>query len=283
MKTLAPNRILQKSLLLILGFLWSLPLIWVIVISLKPDDLLRRAGVEVLLPYPLTLENYLSLFRVSQTPRWLMNSLFVATSTTLLTLLISSAAGYALARIPFRSKKPLFLLLLSGMMIPEQSLLMPLHSIFSFLELHNSYTGLILPKLGAPFGTLLMMQFFAAVPKEIEEAAQLDHAGRWRIFFFIMLPLARPALTTLGIFTFLAAWNDFLWPLVSITDSDMYTITLGLGSLQGNFAQSEGLGFLMATAVFASLPTALVYIYFQRHIISGIAGAPKRHNPGDRL
>jgi multiple sugar transport system permease protein len=116
-----------------------------------------------------------------------------------------------------------------------------------------------------------MTQFFKAVPKELEEAAALDNASRLTIFRRIMLPLSIPALVTLGIYTFLHSWNDFFWPLVSATNTDMYTITVGLASLQGNFAQTEGLGFIMATAVFASLPIVIVYLIFQRYLVRGIA------------
>lgn len=156
-------------------------------------------------------------------------------------------------------------------MIPSQAVLFPLHDLFAWWDLHNTYVALVAPALAAPFGSLLMMNFFKAVPRELEEAAELDHASRFKIFYTIMVPLSRPALTTLSIFTFLGAWNDFFWPLVSATDTRAYTVTIGLSSLQGNFAQSEGLGFVMASAVFASFPIVVVYLYFQRYIVQGLA------------
>lgn len=128
-----------------------------------------------------------------------------------------------------------------------------------------------MPRLAVPFGVFLMTQFFKGIPNELDEAARLEGANHWQIFTRIMLPLAGPALTTLGIFTFLYAWNDYLWPLVSATKVESYTITTGLASLQGNFAQTEGLGFLMASAVFASLPVLVIYIIFQRYLIRGVA------------
>jgi multiple sugar transport system permease protein len=258
------------------GFLWALPMLWVVLLSLKPNEVLRRAGSSWFWPYPLTLEHYETLLRVSQAPQWLLNSFIVAASTTVLTLVLSSFAGYALARIPFRGTAVIFAAMVAGMMIPEQAVFLPLHSMMAGWDLHNTYAALVAPRVAVPFGVLLMAQFFKAVPRELEEAAELDHAGRFKIFLTIMLPLSRPALTTLGIFTFLAAWNDFLWPLVSATDSNMYTITVGLSSLQGNFAQSESLGFLMATAVYASLPMVIVYLFFQHHIVQGVAMAPEK-------
>ncbi|MEO5970861.1 MAG: carbohydrate ABC transporter permease [Bdellovibrionia bacterium] len=216
----------------LIAFLWALPMLWVMLLSLKSNETLRQSSSNLFVPYPLTLENYQTLFQVSETSRWLLNSFIVSASMTILTLVSSSLAGYALARINFFGKKSFFLLFLSGMMIPEQAILLPLHSIFSEWDLHNTYTALIFPHLAVPFGVLLMTQFFQAIPRELEEAAELDHASRFKIFFTIILPLSQPALTTLGIFTFLYAWNDFLWPLVSATESRMYTVTVGLSSLQ---------------------------------------------------
>ena len=254
-----------------IALLWALPLLWVILLSATSSEVLRQTGSPLLSPSSLTLENYLTLFSVSAIPRWLLNSVIVAGGMTVLTLLLSSLAGYALARIPFRGRTAVFLFLLAGMMIPGQAVLLPLHGMFADWNLHNTYLALVAPSLAVPFGTILMAQFFKAVPRELEEAAELDHASRLQTFAMIMLPLSRPALTTLGVFTFLNAWNDFFWPLVSVTESDYYTITIGLASLQGNFAQSEGLGFLMAGAVFASLPILVVYLVFQRYIVEGLA------------
>lgn len=254
-----------------LAVFWALPMIWVLLLSFKPNEVLRQGSLRLLLPYPLTLENYRALILASETPRWLLNSFIVAGSMTILTLSLSTLAGFALSRISFKGQTLVFFVILSGMMIPEQAVLFPLHLMLSSWELHNTYAALIAPHVAVPFGVFLMTQFFKSIPRELEEAAELDHAGRLRIFFTIMLPLSRPALTTLGIFTFLYAWNDFLWPLVSATETQMYTVTVGLSSLQGNFAQSEGLGFLMATAVFASLPMIIVYLFFQKHIVQGFS------------
>lgn len=268
MKRLSPWSIAVSLFALV----WSLPMLWVIIVSLQPNEMLRKGGAGALSPRHFTLDNYIGIYNVSLTPVWLFNSFVVAFVTTILTLLVSSLAGFALARIPFRGRTAVFFFLLAGMMIPGQAVVLPLHAMFSSWQLHNTYTALIWPRLAGPFGTLLMMQFFKAIPEEIEEAAELDNAGRLRIFFTIMLPMSLPALATLGIFTFLSTWNDFFWPLISATDSSMYTITVGLSSLQGNFAQSEGLGSLMATAVFACLPMVLIYVFFQHYIVQGLAG-----------
>jgi multiple sugar transport system permease protein len=156
-------------------------------------------------------------------------------------------------------------------MVPEQAVFIPLHTMFADWGMHNTHAALTMPRVAVPIGVFLMTQFFKAVPRELEEAAELDNASRLTVFWKIMLPLSLPALTTLGLFTFLHAWNDFLWPLVSATETNMYTVTVGLGSIQGNFAQSEGLGSIMASAVFASVPVVLIYLIFQQYIVRGVA------------
>lgn len=259
-------------LLLTLAFaiLWILPALWVLVMSLKTNAALMRSTAGFL-PVPFTLDNYAAVLSLSTAPRWLLNSAVVALGMTALTLVTSSLAGYAFARIEFPGKRALFLLVLAGLMVPEQAVLIPLHTMFASWGLHNTHVALVLPHVAVPIGVFLMTQFFRAVPRELEEAAELDHAGRLKVFLRIMLPLSVPALTTLGLFTFIYAWNDFLWPLVSATAAQMYTVTLGLASIQGNFAQSEGLGSVMAEAVFASAPIVVLYLIFQRYIVSGVA------------
>lgn len=196
--------VMVPTLMTVVAFLWALPLVWVILLSLKPNELLRQAGWSLFVPYPLTVEHYETLLRVSQAPQWLLNSFVVAASVTILTVTLSTLAGYALARIPFPGKSAVVIGLTAGMMIPEQTVFLPLHALIADWNLHNSYAALVAPRLAGPFGVLVMAQFFKAVPRELEEAAILDHAGPFKILWTIMLPLSRPAVTTLAIFTFLA-------------------------------------------------------------------------------
>jgi multiple sugar transport system permease protein len=252
------------------AILWLLPVIWVVAMSLKPNAELMRSTAGFL-PIPFTLENYVGLMQRETVPRWLLHSFIVSVAMTCLVLIVSSLAGYAFARLEFPLKKTLFLLMVAGLMVPEQAVFIPLHTMISGWGLHNSHFALVMPRVAVPIGVFLMMQFFRGVPKELEEAAAIDHASRLTIFLRIMLPLSVPALTTLGLFTFIFAWNDFLWPLVSATKADMYTVTLGLASIQSNFAFTEGLGAVMASAVFASLPIVLMFLIFQRFIVAGVA------------
>lgn len=262
------------SILGIAAFIWSIPTIWVVSLSLQPNNLLARTTTNTamgLVPYPFTIDNYIALLTHGKTPRWFFNSVVVATGMTAITLVLSTSAGYALARIPFRGKSVVFVVVLAGMMVPEQVIFIPLYTMFADWNIHNTYPAMILPRLAVPLGVFLMMQFFRSIPEEIEEAAKLDGASRFTIFTRIMLPLSIPAVTTLAIITFLYAWNDYLWPLVSAQRQEMFTITVGLGSLQGDFAETEGLGRLMASGIMASIPVVTLFVVFQRFVVRGIA------------
>lgn len=268
------TRLVRKHLpsvvLLVVAIVWLVPLWWMFSLSLTPNEILQ-VDTAFLLPPEVTFANFLGVFEVGLSGRWFLNSMIVATSTTLLVLLFSSAAGYAFARLQFPGKKVLFPVVLAGLMVPQETMFIPLFLIFDQVGLHNTHPGLFLPRVGVPLGVFIMTTFFAAIPGEIEEAAQIDGASRWRIFRQIMLPMAMPALTALAIFTFVLTWNDYLWPLVSATEREMFTITTGLASLQGNFAQATELGALMARGVLASLPLLVLFVIFQRQLIRGIS------------
>jgi multiple sugar transport system permease protein len=260
--------------LALLALVWMLPLLWVLALSFKPNELLMQ-HTDVLLAGPNTWANYLDIAQTSLVFRWLGNSLWVALLQTLGVLVLSSLAGYGFARTEFPGRRVLFVLVMFGLAVPAQSIFIPLHRLFAHLGLQNTYAGLFLPGLAAPFGVYLMTQYFRAIPSDLEEAALLDNASRLKTFVRIILPLSLPVQVTLGIYTFLASWNDYLWPLVIATKPEMYTLTRGLASTQTNFAQSEGLGFLMAQAVFAGLPVLTIYLFFQKYLVSAVAGTGK--------
>ncbi|RVV98958.1 carbohydrate ABC transporter permease [Mesobaculum littorinae] len=254
-----------------LSVLMFLPMAWVLVLSVTENEALSR-GTEAAFSGPYTLKNYTDIAGNSGVFRWFANSLVVAVGQTIGVLILASLAGYAFGRLEWPGRRLVFVIVLFGLAVPEQAVIIPRHQIFSTLNLHNTYIALILPGLSLPFGVFLMTQFFRAIPPEIDEAAALDNASRWRIFWKVLLPLTLPAQATLGIFTFLFAWNDYWWPLISATDKDMYTLTVGIASSQVNFAQTEGLGFLAAQAVFAALPVLIVYIIFQKHVVTAVSG-----------
>jgi multiple sugar transport system permease protein len=248
------------------------PMLWVLILSFKDNAALMADTSSAFVP-PWTLANFRNILGEGQVFTWLGNSLVVSLAMTAGVLVLSSLAGYGFARLEFPGRKLLFVLVLLGLAIPEQAVIIGRHQMFSAVSMHNTYTALVLPGLSMPFGVFLMTQYFRAVPKELDEAARLDGASRFKIFWRILLPLSIPAQATLGIFTFLHAWNDYWWPLISATNKDMLTLTVGIAATQMNFAQAEGLGFLMAQAVFAGLPTLLVYLLFQKYIVRAVAGA----------
>jgi multiple sugar transport system permease protein len=255
----------------VLGIVMVMPIVWALGLSIKTNAELMVDTGSVLHP-PYTLQNYFDLFTGSAVFRWFMNSVIVSLGMTAGVLMLSSLAGYGFARLDFPGRDVIFVLVLFGLAVPEQAVIIPRHQLFTDLGLHNTYVGLMLPGLSAPFGVFLMTQYFKAIPREIDEAALLDNASRFKVFWRVLLPMTLPAQATLGIFTFLHAWNDYWWPLISGTSASMYTVTVGVASSQINFAESAGLGFLMAQAMFAALPILIVYVFFQKYIVRAASG-----------
>jgi len=256
------------------AFVWMVPTLWMLSLSFQPNDVLARTTSSTalgLIPIPFTVENFADLFAFGSTPKWFLNSIIVALGMTFGVLAVSSTAGYAMARLDFPFKKTIIAVCLIGLMIPEQAVFIPLYTMFADLGWHNSYHALILPRMAVPVGVFMMMQFFKGISNDIEEAARLEGVGWLQIYWYVMLPLARPAMMTLAILTFLYAWNDYLWPLVSAQKPEFFTITLGLASIQSNFAQSEGLGRVMASGVIASLPVVGLFLIFQRYVVRAMS------------
>ncbi|MBA3669262.1 MAG: carbohydrate ABC transporter permease [Sphingomonas sp.] len=251
------------------------PLVWTLLLSLKNNgELVGHSAAALHGPY--TLENYAAIFGNSMTLRWLLNSAIVALGTTAGVLVLASLAGYGFSRLDFPFRRTLFVVVLLGLAVPSQAVILPQHQLFAWAHLHNTYPGLMLPGLIAPFGVFFMTTFMRGIPRELDEAAMLDGASRWTIFWKVILPLTVPAQSTLAVFTFLGSWNDYWWPLISATRSDMYTLTVGLAASQMNYAQTSGLGFLMSQAVFASIPIFIVYVALQKQIVRAMAGTSVR-------
>ncbi|MCR6659958.1 MAG: carbohydrate ABC transporter permease [Asticcacaulis sp.] len=251
-----------------------LPLVWAVFLSLRTNtDLARHVSFNPLGPY--TLNNYRELTGNLALMRWFLNSLLVSALGVVGVLSLSSLAGYAFGRLPFPGRNWIYGFVLLGLAIPDQSVILTRHHIFSTLHWHNSYAALVLPGLSAPFGVFLMTETFRALPKGLEDAARLDHASTFRIFWRILLPQTIPAQASLGIYTFLLSWNDYWWPLISATRSDMYTLTEGMAAAQTNYVEITGLGVLMAEAVMAGLPVLIIYCLFQHHIVRAVTGVVK--------
>lgn len=249
---------------------WMLPVIWTLVTSFRPEAALQR-NLASLIPYPFTTENWAFILKSSQLWKWLGNSAFVSTTHTLAQLTVCSLAAYAFARLDFYFKRPLYILVLIGLMVPFEATFLPVYLLFSNLKLHNTLIALILPGIASSFAVFLLTQFFRGIPLELEEAAMMDGAGRFRIFLIVIVPLSTPVITALAIFTFLGNWNSYLWPIISATSSDVYTIVIGLRKLNQAWGDVNFYGRDMAAAVFTALPIIIFFFVFQRRIISGIA------------
>ncbi len=243
------------------------PFIWTVITSITPGGSL--AGGPSLVVADPTLAAYRQLFETLPMARIIANSVLVALASTALQLITGSMAGYAFARLDFQLKPAVFAVYLATMMIPLQVLIVPLFIQFRDWNLHDTMFALIAPTAASAFGVFLLRQAIQEVPRDLDEAATIDGAGHLRIFFQIILPLIRPALSTVGIFAFMASWNSFLWPLVVIRSPEFQTLPLGLAALQGQFTTEWDV--VMAGSVVAILPIALVYLLAQRHVIAGVA------------
>lgn len=256
--------LLSGGLLLVVG-----PFVWMLLSSFKPEGEIR-ADPPTWWPHDPTLANYGNLFDRLDFPVFFTNSAVVAVLTTAGNLLFCSAAGYALAKVPFAGRKTLFGIVLGTLMVPSIVTMVPLFVLSSNLGLVNTLAGLILPFLAQAFGVFLMRQFIMSIPDDLLEAARIDGASEPRIFAQIVLPLCRPALATLGILTFLASWNNFLWPLVAATGEETYTlpVALALYAIGQNRTEYD---LLLAGAVVVVLPVLIVFVLLQRHFVRGIA------------
>jgi len=256
-------------LVLVLGaVLMAFPFVWQLLTALKSQAEAMTVPVR-LLPQEWLWENVARVFEVLPFAEQLGVSTVVAIARTIGQLALCSLAAYAFARLEFRGRELIFALFLSVLMVPSQLLILPQYQIIVSLGLLNTVVALILPGLFSAFGTFLLRQFFLGLPREMEEAALLDGASRWRIYWNIMLPLVKPALAALAVITLMNSWNDLLWPLVVNTDPSVMPISAGLTTLQGQF--STDYPVLMAGSLLASLPMLVVFILLQRQFVQGIA------------
>lgn len=258
-----------KYLLLTFGAVLMLgPLIWMVLASFKtlPEIL---AFPPTLLPEQVNLTNYQAVFDTADFVRYFINSTIVAVITVGSVLITSSLAGYAFAKFSFPGRDVLFIVVLATLMIPFQVRVIPLYILASDLHLLNTYGGLVLPTLVDAFGVFLMRQYLQSIPNELMESARMDGAGEIRIFLQIVMPLAKPALSALTIFTLVVSWESFLWPLLVASSTDMYTLPLGLAQFAGRFLDRTDLQ--MAASTLTVLPLLIAFLLMQRRFIEGMA------------
>lgn len=264
------SRILVTILAVFIAFIWWVPMLWALVVAVKPLNSVVTDMSTWLVP-PFTLDNFDYVIHNSQSDifHWLLNSLLVASTVTLGAALLSMSAAYAFSKFEFPGKKLWFWIIMAGMMIPVHSLMIPMYLLFRQMRLLNTYASLILPGLGSSFGVILLKQFMDGLPPALFEAARLDGAGSFRILCSIVLPLMKPAMSSLMIFTFLQQWNDFIWPFISITDQKIMTVPVGIVFFRGQSDMS--MAYSMAATVIAVLPVLIVFFLFQKQIVKGVA------------
>lgn len=259
------KRMLLQIALLLGSVVMLTPFLVMLLFSLVPTEamLSRDFSLE-----RFTFNNYIETFRVAPFGRYYFNSFVVAVASTLLQILVASLAAFAFARLRFRGRDGLFLLYLATLMIPFQVTMIPNFLIVRSLGWYNTYAALIIPSAFSVFSTFLLRQYFRSIPLEIDEAARMDGASSFRIWWQLSIPLSGPVLATLAIFNFQGSWNDFLWPLVITASVNMRTIPIGLASFQGQYSTAWGL--LMAGAVVALLPVLIIYVLAQNWFVKGI-------------
>ena len=250
------------------------PLLWMLSVSfMAPGE--ASALPPPLLPKHASWANYRELFVRAGMGRYLLNSVVVAGAITALSLVFNLMAGYAFAKLRFAGRERLFQALLGALVIPAQVAMLPLFLLLKYMGLVNSYAGVVAPALATVFGIFLVRQYARGIPDELLEAARIDGAGEWRIFVQIVLPLLKPIIVTLAIFSFLAAWNDFMWPLIVLTGQEHYTLPIGLASLAREHARDTEL--MMAGAVITVLPVLALFLALQRYYLQGLLlGSVKR-------
>ena len=263
-----PGRAVIYAILIVLALIWLVPLAWALATSLKPDaettvaPVSWRATKETLAAYSTILEQGNIL-------RWWFNSLLTASVITAGTILTASMAAFAFSRVRFRASSALQWLVLAGLIIPFQALIVPLFAELNSWGLADTYWGIILPQLASPIAVMVFKRAFDAVPAELEESALVDGASLWRIYWQIWMPLSRATIAAVGIFTFVLAWNNFIWPFVITSAGDLFTIPVGLATVNASYGALYAQQ--MALAILGALPLLVIFVLFQRQIVQGIA------------
>jgi len=256
-----------NGLLLLAAVLALFPLLWMLSVSLMPSGA-ASTYPPPLLPANPTLAHYRQLILHGGIATAFANSLGLAIAATLISTLFNTLAGYAFAKLRFAGRESLFALLLAALVIPGQVAMLPLFLMLKNLGLVNSWGGVLVPGLAGIFGIFLVRQYARGIPDELIEAARMDGAGEFRLFFSVVLPVLKPVLVTLAVFAFLGSWNDFMWPLIVLTDGDMYTLPVALASLSREHVQDSEL--MMAGAVITVLPVLVLFLALQRYYMQGL-------------
>lgn len=256
-----------NALLAFIAIVTVLPALWMAAASVMAPGEASTLPLH-LVPRTFTWENYSVLTERLEMATYFFNSLLIASAVTLISLFLNSMAGFAFAKYRFPGRDRLFRVLLAGLVVPAQVTMLPLFLMLKSIGLVNTYMGAMVPGLASIFGIFLMRQFVLSVPDSLLEAARMDGGSEFRIYRSVILPLCRPILFTLALFTFMGTWNDFMWPLIIMTDKSLYTLPVALAGLMGEHDQD--LELMMAGSVMTTLPVVLLFLAFQRQYVRGI-------------
>lgn len=268
-KRIKALKIFYFSVLLFGAVSMLLPFLFMVTMSVSGEEQIFTYPPKFI-PQGITFENYKNLFLTMPFKQYFLNSFFIAAVTTVGQVLISAGAGYAFARLDFRFKEPLFIIILITMMIPPQVNIIPLFFVMRELNWTDTYQAMILPGMFGGFGVFMMRQYFKMLPKELEEAAKIDGCNAFQIFYKTALPLAAPAVMTLGIFTFITTWNAFMWPLIVTTSDMMRTLPVGLAYLKAGYREVIMWGELSAYCVICSIPVIGLFLLGRKYFINDI-------------
>ncbi len=261
------SKVLYYVVMIVLSFFMVLPLFWMITTSLKDSGALTAIPIEWI-PKKVTLDSFRKLFEIFPFGKAFLNSVIVSVSITIVNVFSACMAAYVFAKIPFKGRELLFGIFLITMMIPGSVTLIPNYLILRNFHLLNSYLGLVLPSFFNIFGIFMLRQSMRQIPDDFIDAAVIDGASQWRIFFNVIIPLSRPMIATLFVITFMGAWNDYLWPLIVLTDKSKMTLPVALSMLNGQYSTEYNL--LMAGALISIVPIIIVYAFAQRYFEEGL-------------
>ena len=259
---------LLYAMLLAAAAITLMPYAWMLSSSFKPNVEIFSATIQLIPSHPI-LDNYVAAVTRQPVGRAILNSIIMAGAETIAVVFTSVFIAYPFARLQFRGRDAVFLLILGTMMIPSQITMIPTFIVMKWLGWIDTYQGLIVPRMVAPLGIFLMRQFLQTLPRELEEAARIDGCGRLQTLWLVLVPLMGPAVATLAIFTFTASWNEFFWPLIVIQSTEMWTIQLLIASLKQ--AEVADWGMIMAVVTLSVIPTVAIYVLLQRYFVKGIA------------
>lgn len=262
-------RVLAILVLAIVALGWLLPFAWAASTAFKTELQSQRLPLEWIPPEGFTFEQFVTVLQRGDVMTWMLNTLIVATVVTVIAVFVCALAGYAFSRTNFRGRNWLFAFTIAVILIPPQLLIVPLFKQMVWLSAVDTFAGIILPQLVAPTMVFIFKKFFDQIPQELEDAARVDGAGQWRIFWSVVMPISRPIVSAVSIFVFIGAWNNFMWPFIVTNNPNLMTLPVGLATVQNAYgivyAQT------MAAALVAAAPLIIMFMLFQRHIIKAVA------------